>query len=83
MLATPGQVNEVRVGAGAEHLRIAVFEVALALAELGDEPHAEAIARAERLVFSTDCGLSQPARWAARQKLASLVAGVAIVNAEL
>jgi 5-methyltetrahydropteroyltriglutamate--homocysteine methyltransferase len=33
----------------------------------------------ERLVFSTDCGLSQTARWAARQKLANLVAGVARV----
>jgi 5-methyltetrahydropteroyltriglutamate--homocysteine methyltransferase len=37
----------------------------------------------ERLVFSTDCGLSQTARWAARQKLASLVAGVARVRDEL
>jgi 5-methyltetrahydropteroyltriglutamate--homocysteine methyltransferase len=37
----------------------------------------------ERLVFSTDCGLSQTARWAARQKLANLVAGVRAVRAEL
>ena len=36
-------------------------------------------APAERLVFSTDCGLSQTARWAARQKLANLVAGVRLV----
>ena len=41
------------------------------------------LAPAERLVFSTDCGLSQTARWAARQKLANLVAGVRAVNAEL
>jgi 5-methyltetrahydropteroyltriglutamate--homocysteine methyltransferase len=41
------------------------------------------LAPAERLVFSTDCGLSQTARWAARQKLANLVAGVRLVNAEL
>jgi 5-methyltetrahydropteroyltriglutamate--homocysteine methyltransferase len=34
----------------------------------------------ERLVFSTDCGLSQTARWAARQKLANLVAGVRLVR---
>lgn len=33
-------------------------------------------APAERLVFAPDCGLSQTARWAARQKLANLVAGV-------
>src|SRR5581483_8563449 len=37
----------------------------------------------ERLVFSTDCGLSQTARWAARQKLTNLVAGVASVRDEL
>src|SRR5579872_7127585 len=33
----------------------------------------------EKLALSTDCGLSQTARWAARQKLASLVAGVRLV----
>jgi len=30
----------------------------------------------EKLSFAPDCGLSQTARWAARQKLANLVAGV-------
>src|SRR3954451_4174727 len=40
-------------------------------------------APAERLVFSTDCGVSQTARWAARQKLANLVAGVRAVQDEL
>jgi len=40
-------------------------------------------APAERLVFAPDCGLSQTARWAARAKLGSLVAGVAAVRAEL
>jgi 5-methyltetrahydropteroyltriglutamate--homocysteine methyltransferase len=38
-------------------------------------------APAERLVFAPDCGLSQTARWAAKQKLANLVAGVDIVRA--
>jgi 5-methyltetrahydropteroyltriglutamate--homocysteine methyltransferase len=33
-------------------------------------------AAADRLVFAPDCGLSQTARWAARQKLINLVAGV-------
>jgi 5-methyltetrahydropteroyltriglutamate--homocysteine methyltransferase len=56
------------------------------------EPPEEVVARvrhflhfapAERLVFSTDCGLSQTARWAARQKLANLVAGVRAVSDEL
>ena len=37
----------------------------------------------ERLSVSTDCGLSQTARWAARRKLASLCTGVAIVREEL
>jgi 5-methyltetrahydropteroyltriglutamate--homocysteine methyltransferase len=41
------------------------------------------LAPPERLSFSTDCGLSQTARWAARQKLQNLVAGVRIVRAEL
>jgi len=37
----------------------------------------------ERLSFGPDCGLSQTARWAARQKLRNLVEGVAIVRKEL
>jgi len=41
-----------------------------------------ALAPAERLSFAPDCGLSQTARWAARAKLANLVAGVAIVRRE-
>ena len=40
-------------------------------------------APAERLVFAPDCGLSQTARWAARQKLKNMVEGVRIVRREL
>ncbi len=40
-------------------------------------------APAERLVFAPDCGLSQTARWASRQKLRNMVAGVRRVRAEL
>jgi 5-methyltetrahydropteroyltriglutamate--homocysteine methyltransferase len=40
-------------------------------------------APAERLAFAPDCGLSQTARWAARQKLANMVAGVQAVRTEL
>jgi 5-methyltetrahydropteroyltriglutamate--homocysteine methyltransferase len=40
-------------------------------------------APAERLVFAPDCGLSQTARWAAKQKLASMVEGVKLVRKEL
>lgn len=40
-------------------------------------------AEPERLSFSPDCGLSQTARWAAKQKLANMVAGVVKVREEL
>jgi 5-methyltetrahydropteroyltriglutamate--homocysteine methyltransferase len=40
-------------------------------------------APAERLSLAPDCGLSQTARWAARQKLANLCAGVARVREEI
>jgi 5-methyltetrahydropteroyltriglutamate--homocysteine methyltransferase len=37
----------------------------------------------DRLSFAPDCGLSQTARWAARQKLRNMVAGVKIMKREL
>jgi 5-methyltetrahydropteroyltriglutamate--homocysteine methyltransferase len=37
----------------------------------------------ERLSFAPDCGLSQTARWAAKQKLRSMVQGVRAVRKEL
>jgi 5-methyltetrahydropteroyltriglutamate--homocysteine methyltransferase len=37
----------------------------------------------ERLSVSPDCGLSQTARWAARQKLANMVAGAQLVRESL
>jgi len=40
-------------------------------------------APADKLVFAPDCGLSQTARWAAKRKLASMVAGVNLVKKEL
>ena len=40
-------------------------------------------APAQRLSFAPDCGLSQTARWAARQKLGNMVAGVGMVRREL
>ncbi len=40
-------------------------------------------APADRLSFAPDCGLSQTARWAARQKLTNMVAGVQMVRKEL
>src|SRR5947209_8400957 len=45
--------------------------------------HFVRLAPPERLSFAPDCGLSQTARWAARAKLANLVAGVRIVREEL
>jgi 5-methyltetrahydropteroyltriglutamate--homocysteine methyltransferase len=41
------------------------------------------LAPAARLSFAPDCGLSQTARWAARQKLKNMVEGVNIVRREL
>ncbi|HYG77935.1 MAG TPA: methionine synthase [Planctomycetota bacterium] len=40
-------------------------------------------APAERLAFAPDCGLSQTARWAAKQKLRNMVEGVRMVRKEL
>lgn len=40
-------------------------------------------APADRLSFAPDCGLSQTARWAAKQKLTNMVAGVQLVRKEL
>ena len=37
----------------------------------------------ERLSFAPDCGLSQTARWAAKQKLRNMVEGVGIVRKEI
>jgi 5-methyltetrahydropteroyltriglutamate--homocysteine methyltransferase len=45
--------------------------------------HVLGFAPPERLAFSTDCGLSQTARWAAKAKLHNLVEGVRIVRGEL
>ena len=39
-------------------------------------------APAERLSFAPDCGLSQTARWAAKQKLRNMVEGVKVVRRE-
>jgi 5-methyltetrahydropteroyltriglutamate--homocysteine methyltransferase len=40
-------------------------------------------APADRLSFAPDCGLSQTARWAAKQKLRNMVEGVRMVRKEL
>ena len=40
-------------------------------------------APADRLILAPDCGLSQTARWAAKQKLQNMVAGVRLVKREL
>ena len=40
-------------------------------------------APADRLSFAPDCGLSQTARWAARQKLRNMVEGVRRVQKEV
>lgn len=40
-------------------------------------------APADRLVFAPDCGLSQTARWAAREKLKNMVTGIQMVKRSL
>jgi len=40
-------------------------------------------APADRLSFAPDCGLSQTARWAAKQKLVNMVEGVRIDRKEM
>lgn len=40
-------------------------------------------APADRLCFAPDCGLSQTARWAAKQKLANMVAGAKKMRAQI
>jgi 5-methyltetrahydropteroyltriglutamate--homocysteine methyltransferase len=78
------------VGAIAEEKDVAVgvIDVKNYYVETADDVaarvrHFLAFTPPERLAFSTDCGLSQTARWAARAKLQSLVEGVGIVRAEL
>jgi 5-methyltetrahydropteroyltriglutamate--homocysteine methyltransferase len=79
LVATIAEVKDVAVG---------VIDVKSYYVETPDDVAERvraftAYAPPERLAFSTDCGLSQTARWAARQKLASLVAGVRSVRDEL
>ena len=59
-----------------------------AAAPLSYDPQAEntdvyAFVSPDRLIIAPDCGLSQTARWAARQKLVNMVEGVTIVRKEL
>ncbi len=71
------------IGPIAEHMRVAVglVDVKSYFIE-SPEDVAQRVrmcldhAPADRLSFAPDCGLSQTARWAARQKLENLVAGV-------
>lgn len=45
--------------------------------------HCLQFAKPDHLSFAPDCGLSQTARWAAKQKLANLVGGVELVRKSL
>jgi 5-methyltetrahydropteroyltriglutamate--homocysteine methyltransferase len=79
LVATIAEVKDVAVG---------VIDVKSYYVETPDDVAERvraftAFAPPERLAFSTDCGLSQTARWAAKQKLANLVAGVRAVRDEL
>jgi 5-methyltetrahydropteroyltriglutamate--homocysteine methyltransferase len=74
--------------AAAKHVAVGVIDVKSYYVETPEDVaarvrHFLTFAPPERLAFSTDCGLSQTARWAAKAKLRSLVDGVAIVRTEL
>ncbi len=78
------------IGAIAERMDVAVgiIDVKNYYVETPDDVAASvrrclAHAPAERLAFAPDCGLSQTARWAARQKLVNMVAGVRRVREEI
>jgi 5-methyltetrahydropteroyltriglutamate--homocysteine methyltransferase len=78
----------VRTIAEAKDVAVGVIDVKSYYVETPEDVAARVrrfveLAPPERLAFSTDCGLSQTARWAARQKLQNLVAGVRIVRDEL
>jgi 5-methyltetrahydropteroyltriglutamate--homocysteine methyltransferase len=79
LVGTIAQTKDVAVG---------VIDVKSSYVETPDDVAARVrrfveLAPPERLSFSTDCGLSQTARWAAKQKLRNLVAGVELVRREL
>ena len=70
-----------------KHVAVGVVDVKSSYVETPEDVaervrHSLRHAPAERLSLSTDCGLSQTPRWAARRKLESLVAGVTIVREE-
>jgi len=79
IVGTSAEVKDVAVG---------VIDVKSYYVETPDDVAARVrhflrFAPPERLAFSTDCGLSQTARWAAKAKLHNLVEGVRIVRQEL
>jgi len=77
-----GQIAKRRdVAVGAIDVKSYYIETPEVVAERVRECLAHA--PAERLAIAPDCGLSQTARWAARQKLAAMTAGVEQVRSEL
>ena len=89
-MASRELVESEIVGTIAERLDVAVgiVDVKSYWVEPPDEVsrrvrHFLQFAPPERLSFAPDCGLSQTARWAARQKLANLVRGVVTVREEV
>ena len=76
------------VAAAGKDVAVGVVDVKSSYLETPDDV-AERIRRClafvppERLAVAPDCGLSQTARWAARAKLESLVAGARLVRESL
>lgn len=70
-----------RVAVGIVDVKSYYVETAVDIAER--VRHCLQFAPPEKLSFAPDCGLSQTARWAAKRKLANMVAGVRLVRQEL
>ncbi len=79
------EIEIIRAIAEVKHVAVGIIDVKSYYIETPDDVAARVRycvhhAPAERLSFAPDCGLSQTARWAAKQKLKNLVAGVNIVR---
>jgi len=82
------EIERIRDVAGVADVAVGIVDVKSYWIEPAEEIAARVraclrYAPPERLSFAPDCGLSQTARWAARAKLASLVAGVDAVRREV
>lgn len=82
------EIELLRVIAPRKRVAVGIIDVKSYYIETVDDVAARVrrclqFAPADRLSFAPDCGLSQTARWAARQKLRNMAAGVHVVRRDL